>query len=49
MSDQSEADPLDLAEEADEQTANVEPDDEGGLGDIDEHRGRGIEEDPGED
>ncbi len=48
MSDQPEVDPFELAKEADVQVADVEPDDEGELGDIDEHRGRGIDLDPGD-
>lgn len=39
---------LKLATEADEQTADVEPDEQDTVGDIEDHRGRGIEEDPGE-
>lgn len=35
-----------LAAESD--LLDTEPDDEGGLGDVDEHRGRGYEHDPGE-
>lgn len=45
-------DPIDelwrLAAEADEETADVEPEEQGEVGDIEDHHGRGIEEDPGE-
>jgi len=49
MTSNYEDEAAELAAEADEATRDVTPDDEGEIGDFDDHVGRGMEEDPGED